>query len=143
MPVFAVDAISLDALRLRRSAKWQYFDADVLPAWVAEMDFPLAEPIARALHAAIDNSDTGYLWTEGLGEAFAHFAHSTRGWQVPPTRASPLPDVLTCVAQSLVHLTALGDGVMIKKRACLPPVLQQHHRCRASHGGRGAVGALA
>lgn len=117
MPVFDVDAISLDALRLRRSAKWRYFDADVLPAWVAEMDFPLAEPIARALRSAIDNSDTGYLWTEGLGEAFASFAHSTWGWDVPLAHVSPLPDGLTCVAQSVVNLTAPGDGVVIN-----PPV---------------------
>ena len=36
-------------------------DADVLPAWVAEMDFPLAEPVKAALHAAVDNDDAGYL----------------------------------------------------------------------------------
>ncbi|MCX6433536.1 MAG: pyridoxal phosphate-dependent aminotransferase, partial [Actinobacteria bacterium] len=60
MPAFDVDAIDLSVLRERLSAKYQYYDADVIPAWVAEMDFPMAEPIAAALHAAIDRSDTGY-----------------------------------------------------------------------------------
>lgn len=124
MPVFEVDAISLDALRLRRSAKWRHFDADVLPAWVAEMDFPLAEPIARTLHEAIANSDTGYLWASGLGEAFAEFALASWGWTVDPSRVSPLPDVLTGIAQSLLHLTEPGDGVVIN-----PPVYPPFFSC--------------
>ena len=50
----------LDVLRTRTSAKWRLYDADVLPLPVAEMDYPLADPIKAALHAAIDRSDTGY-----------------------------------------------------------------------------------
>ena len=117
MPAFDVDAISIDALRRRRSAKWRQFPPDVLPAWVAEMDFPLAEPIATALHTAVDDSDTGYLWPGELGEAFAAFALDKWDWQVQADRVCPLPDVLTGVAQSLLHLTAPGDGVIIN-----PPV---------------------
>ena len=66
MPAFDVDAVDLAVLRRRLSAKYQNYDADVIPAWVAEMDFPLAEPIAVALHAAIDRSDTGYRSAVGL-----------------------------------------------------------------------------
>ena len=44
----------------RRSARWRTYPADVLPLTVAEMDFPLAPPIADALRAAVDASDTGY-----------------------------------------------------------------------------------
>ena len=117
MRTFDVDAITLESLRERRSAKWQVFPPDVLPAWVAEMDFPLAEPIAATLRRAIDNSDTGYLSPDGLGEAFASFAQSAWGWQVDSARVSPLPDVLTGVAQSLLRLTDAGDGVVIN-----PPV---------------------
>ena len=40
--------------------KWGEVDADVLPAWVAEMDYALAPPIAEALHEAIDASLGGY-----------------------------------------------------------------------------------
>lgn len=117
MSTFSVDGISLDALRERRSAKWRQFAPDVLPAWVAEMDFPLAPPIASALHAAVDNSDTGYMWPGELAEAFSEFAQRSWGWTVASGRVSPLPDVLTGVAQSLLHLTAPGDGVVIN-----PPV---------------------
>ncbi len=117
MRTFDVDAITLDSLRARHSAKWQVFPPDVLPAWVAEMDFPLAEPIAVRLRRAIDDSDTGYLSPGGIGNALASFAQSTWGWQVDDGRVSPLPDVLTGVAQSLLRLTQPGDGVVIN-----PPV---------------------
>ncbi len=117
MPAFDVDAITLEHLSRRRSAKWRHFAPDVLPAWIAEMDFPLAEPIARTLRTAIDNSDTGYLWPGELGEAFSTYAKGAWGWQVSSERVLSLPDVLTGVAQSLLHLTAPGDGVVIN-----PPV---------------------
>ena len=50
----------LQVLRQRRSAKWQNYDADVLPLTVAEMDFALAEPVADVLRQAVAASDTGY-----------------------------------------------------------------------------------
>ena len=59
MSEFDVQDITLDSLRQRTSAKWRVYDPDVIPAWVAEMDYPLAAPIAAALHAAIDRSDVG------------------------------------------------------------------------------------
>ena len=34
--------------------------ADVLPFWVADMDFRVAEPITRALHARVDHGIFGY-----------------------------------------------------------------------------------
>jgi cysteine-S-conjugate beta-lyase len=37
-----------ERLRRRRSAKWAMYP-EALPAWVAEMDFPLAAPVKRAL----------------------------------------------------------------------------------------------
>ncbi len=54
------DGISLEVLRERQSAKWRVYPEDVLPAWVAEMDIPLAAPIRQALLAAVERSDTGY-----------------------------------------------------------------------------------
>ena len=117
MPTFDVDAIDLAALRERQSAKYQYYPADVIPAWVAEMDFPLAAPIAEALHAAIDRSDTGYRSANGLADALAAFADRTWGWSIPVDRITPIPDVLTGVAQALLMLTQPGDGVVIN-----PPV---------------------
>ena len=50
----------VDELLARRSEKWSGHAPGVLSSTIAEMDFPLAAPVARALHAAIDRDDLGY-----------------------------------------------------------------------------------
>ncbi|MDO8732245.1 MAG: aminotransferase class I/II-fold pyridoxal phosphate-dependent enzyme [Actinomycetota bacterium] len=103
----------LAQLRLRRSAKWQAFGPDVIPAWVAEMDFAMAPPIAAALHAAIDRSDTGYAWPQAVGEALSVFGATRWGWLVDPANVIPVADVLTGVGQTLIALTQPGEAVVI------------------------------
>jgi cysteine-S-conjugate beta-lyase len=107
------DDVSLDSLRARRSTKWAAYPPDVLPAFIAELDVPLAEPIAAALHAAVDDGDTGYAAPGELGAAFAEFAAARLGWQLDPRRAFLVPDVIVGIAESLRLFTAPGDGVII------------------------------
>jgi cysteine-S-conjugate beta-lyase len=111
------DGLSLAALQARRSEKWRAFPPDVLPAFVAEMDFPLAEPLKRALHDAIDRDDCGYAHPGGLAEAFAAYADARFGWAADPAGVTMLPDVMGGVAEVLRQATAPGDGVVIN-----PPV---------------------
>lgn len=107
----------LDHLRKRRSAKWRAYDPDVLPAWIAEMDYPLAEPIAQALHAAVDRSDTGYAWGADLPAAASAFASQRWGWAFDPEPCVVVADVLTAIAVCLHYGTRPGDAVVIT-----PPV---------------------
>ena len=61
----------MDGLLARGSEKWSKYPPDVLPAFVAEMDFALAPPIKDALHAAIERDDLGYIGRiDGLLDAF-------------------------------------------------------------------------
>lgn len=107
--------LPLERLRLRRSVKWTRYPADVLPSFVAEMDFPLAEPIRVALAEAVELDDTGYAWPEaiGLAGAFAEFAERRLGWQVDPARVSPAPDVVGAITSVLGEIVEPGDEVMI------------------------------
>lgn len=113
----SIDREALSSLRERTSAKWRSYPPQVLPAWVAEMDFTLAEPIARALHAAIDRSDTGYRWADHIPEALTSFARQEWEWSIDPANVIVLADVMSSIAQSLVHLTDPGADVVIN-----PPV---------------------
>ncbi|MCL2781676.1 MAG: aminotransferase class I/II-fold pyridoxal phosphate-dependent enzyme [Actinomycetia bacterium] len=105
------DDLSLVGLRARTSAKWRHYPPDVLPMWVAETDFPLAEPIARALRELVDRGDCGYAVGEPLVAAFAGFAARRYGWAVDPALTRACPDVMSGVAYALRALTAPGDAV--------------------------------
>ncbi|HSO30929.1 MAG TPA: aminotransferase class I/II-fold pyridoxal phosphate-dependent enzyme, partial [Labilithrix sp.] len=111
------DDVTEATLRRRQSAKWKLYPADVLPLWVAEMDFPLAEPIRRVLHAAIDDDDCGYADPRGLGAAFAPWAKLRWGWDVAREDVHVVADVVTGIAELLRVATRPGDGVVIE-----PPV---------------------
>ena len=102
----------------RTSAKWSAFPEDVLPLWVAEMDYPLAPQIAAALHAAIDRSDTGYRWSGDLPEALAEFASRRLDWSLDPARVILLGDVLVGMAEALRRLT---DGALVITPPVYPP----------------------
>jgi len=108
---------SLESLRQRKSWKWTAFPRDVLPAWVAEMDFDFAEPIKAALRAAIAIGDCGYPTTIGFAEAYAAFAGQRFGWAPEPGRVFPIPDVMTGIAEVILATTPHGAGIVIN-----PPI---------------------
>jgi cysteine-S-conjugate beta-lyase len=108
---------SLEGLRRRRSWKWSAYPPDVLPAWVAEMDFDLAEPIKDAVRDAITAGDCGYPNPVGFGEVYAAFAARRFGWAPDPQRVYAVPDVMTGIAEVLQEVTPHGSGVVIN-----PPV---------------------
>jgi cystathionine beta-lyase len=111
MSIFA--EISIAELRRRRSAKWTTYAPDVLPAWVAEMDFPLAEPVRAALLDAIAHDDCGYANTAGLGEAYARFALERFGWTLDPRGVVAVPDVLVGITSILQALAQPGDRIVV------------------------------
>jgi cysteine-S-conjugate beta-lyase len=108
---------TLAELRRRKSHKWRTYPPDVLPAFVAEMDFTVAEPIADAVRAALAAGDTGYPHLGELGEAFAAFAAGRLGWAPRPDWVFAVPDVMTAIAEVLLATTPPGSGVVIN-----PPV---------------------
>src|SRR5882672_9778371 len=105
--------LDLDRLRRRRSEKWRLHPPDVLPAFIAEMDYDLAEPVLAALREAIDLSDCGYAALDGIGATFAEFAASRHGWTVDPGLVHLVPDVMAGVDALLNLATEPGDGVVI------------------------------
>jgi cystathionine beta-lyase len=113
-----VQAEPIDKLRLRTSMKWRAFPDDVLPLPVAEMDYPLAEPIAETLLAKIRRSDTGYAPpTSELPDAFSTFAANRWGWAVDPAQVWTTTDVGVAIVETLRRVTKPGGGVIIN-----PPV---------------------
>jgi cystathionine beta-lyase len=94
MSEIRIDAEPLDVLRRRHSEKWRHFPDDVLPMFVAEMDYPIAEPIKRTLVDLVTNSDLGYLGAvPEIAPAFVDFAQRRWGWTPDTTHARLACDV--------------------------------------------------
>ncbi len=86
----------------RTSLKWTRYPADVLPLFVAEMDFTVAPVVQQALIDRVLASDTGYLDGPGpLAPAFADFARDRWGWEVPHDRVHLATDVATGIVEAL------------------------------------------
>ncbi|MFD8383196.1 MalY/PatB family protein [Streptomyces sp. NPDC059679] len=110
----------LAELRKRQSAKWRTFPDDVLPLPVAEMDFPLAAPIAKVLHEAIDRSDTGYAApTRDLADAVSGYALRTWDWKIDTDHVRTVADVGIGMVEILRRIVSPGDHVVIS-----PPVYE-------------------
>lgn len=123
----------LDVLRRRTSEKWTAHPPDVLPMFVAEMDFGLAPAITAALHEAVTTGDTGYVNPHDLraAEAFADYAAGAWGWSPSPARMAYTTDVSVVIVESLRRLIAPGDGVVIT-----PPVYPPFFDLVPEAGGR-------
>lgn len=114
MSTYEVTPLSLSHLRTHKSSKWRDFDPDVLPLPVAEMDFPIADPIRDLLLEMVTNSDLGYLGPiPELGTAFALFAKQRWGWVLDPLEVSASTDVGVGIVEILRLLTKPGDRVLL------------------------------
>ena len=109
-----VEAEPIERLRERTSAKWKLFPPDVLPLFVAEMDYPLAPPIIRVLQERIAASDSGYVATpDEVAVAFAGFAARRWDWRVDPSGIRTTTDVSVCIVEILRRVITPGDGIVI------------------------------
>ncbi|HEY8597847.1 MAG TPA: MalY/PatB family protein [Thermomicrobiales bacterium] len=126
MTTTATFEMSLEALRARRGNKWNRYPKDVMPAWVADMDFSIAEPIQRAIEKLIvEEHDYGYGYRAGensLPAAFVHRMKDRHGWDVDPELVLNVTGTVQGMFVSVMGLSEPGDGVLIQT-PIYPPFL--------------------
>ena len=118
-PVFDVP---IERLREIGGVKWSQHP-DAIGAFVAEMDFGTAAPVATAMHEAIDQGLLGYLpdrWASRLSQAWCGWASERHGWEVPPGRVRPIADVITGLQVAIEHFSAPGAPVIVPTPAYMP-----------------------
>jgi cysteine-S-conjugate beta-lyase len=124
--------------RASDSNKWRKFSADVLPFWVADMDFPSPPAVVRALRERVEHGFFGYLAERNdLPEVVAERVAKRYGWRVSPEAVVTLPGVIAGFNQALRALTTPGDGLLIQTPV-YPPIL----RAAGNHGLRRDEAAL-
>ena len=120
-------APDFDAAIARRAsgcAKWTRYAEDVLPMWVADMDFAVAEPILAAIRARLDHPVLGYgMDQRRLVARIRGFLAAMYGWQVPAEAILPLPGVVPGFNLALRATCAPGAGVVVQTPV-YPPMLK-------------------
>ncbi len=81
--------------RRTNSLKWTRYGPEVLPLWVADMDFAAPEPVREALKAAVDHGVFGYeMPSRRLKLAVAERMLRLYGWQISPEMVVATPGVV-------------------------------------------------
>lgn len=109
--------------RHTESVKWNWFDEDVLPMWVADMDFRSPEPVIEALKARVEHGVFGYGWPpKALKGAIQAHLMRRQGWDVAEEALDFISGVVTGFNHAIYSLTEPGDKVLIQTPV-YPPFL--------------------
>jgi cystathionine beta-lyase len=121
------DALTAEHMRAGGSWKWstpgQSRGRGLIGAFVAEMDYPVADVVADAVRASADGSRFGYLpdgWVAEMAAACAAFWADRFGWAPAPEHVRPVPDVLTAFTATVAHFTRPGSAVVLPTPAYMP-----------------------
>lgn len=92
--------------------------ADVLPLWVADMDFRAPQPVLDALHRAVEHGIFGHSDVKSdYYDVISGWFFQRFGWQTKQEWLVKTPGVVYALAMAVRALTQPGDAVLIQ-----PPV---------------------
>ncbi len=97
------------------SEKWGRYPPDVLPMWVADMDFRAPEPVIQALRERVEHGIFGYgMEPRGLREVIVERLARLYGWCVGPEALVFVPGVVTGFNLACRAFTQPGEGVLLQ-----------------------------
>jgi cystathionine beta-lyase len=112
--------------RRSNSIKWQKYSPDVLPLWVADMDFAAPEPVLAALRKAVEHGIFGYEFpTRELCETVAARMNTLYGWKVAPEMVVATPGVVAGFNAAAHTVCHPGMGILVQPPV-YPPFLTVH-----------------
>ncbi len=89
-------------------SKWTWYPKDVLPLWLADMDFPAAPQILEALHLQVAQGVLGYeMPSPAFYETIASRMMGLYGWNVDP--------------ESIVYTAGVNNGYNVAARILCSP----------------------
>ncbi len=110
--------------RATESVKWRAYPEDVLPLWVADMDFPSAQPVIRVLQERVVHGVFGYPTVEALRlrQLVVERMADRYAWCINPQDVLFLPGVITGFNLAC-HAVAVPDGGVLVQTPIYTPIL--------------------
>lgn len=150
-PGFQPFIVPLDELRKRQTTKWSRYGADILPAFIAEMDFLPPEAVQAAIMEIVGRQDYGYPRLPAIGDApllskaFSARMSKLYGWEPDPALAVPVSDLVQTIYACVAAFTESGDPVILQDpiygpiRASIRTQERTQFEIAMKHDGRGPV----
>jgi len=110
--------------------KWTWYPKDVLPMWVADMDFPAPTPILKELHKVVDQGVLGYeMPSMSLKETVAVRMDKLYKWKVKPDAVIPVTGIVSGFSVAARAFCSPKKGVLIQT-----PVYNEFHEVENNVG---------
>lgn len=94
---------------------------DVLPLWVADMDFPTAPAVLERLHALAEHGILGYTGVKDAYFSAVHNWYAQRfGWETQRSWLVTTPGVVFAIAIAIRAFTQKGDAILIQQPVYYP-----------------------
>jgi cystathionine beta-lyase len=115
--------------------KWDRADAifkgnDLIPMWVADMDFHGPQPVIEAMKRRAEQGLYGYTWRpDSLLEAVAAWVERRHGWTIDKEWICWSPGVIPALSAAVQTYTEPGDRIIVQ-----PPVYPPFFKTVKEHG---------
>lgn len=101
--------------------KWNRFDEDVLPMWVADTDFKCPDSVIRALHERVDHGIFGYgAPPKELDQTVVQRLKRLYDWDVQPNQIGYIPGIVTGFNAAIRAFCQPGEAVIYQTPAYPP-----------------------
>jgi len=117
--------------RVTESEKWRRYNEDVIPMWVADMDFISPEPVIRALRNRVEHGIFGYPQNvmndpqggPGLHQTLVNRMAERYNWQIQPEDLVFIPGVVRGFNVAC-HALAMPESRVLIQTPVYPPILK-------------------
>ena len=94
----------------------QYFGrTDLIPMWVADMDFRVPDCVISSIRQRADHAIFGYpIITPGFYNSIIHWIQKRHGWEVPAEWIIFTPGVVPALTMSVMVYSEPGDKVLLQ-----------------------------
>ena len=104
---------------------------DVIPMWVADMDFKTPSFIIEAIERRLDHEILGYTFrNDSFYESIANWIKKKHGWNVRKEWISFSPGIVPALNLAVLAFTEPGDKIIVQKPVYFPffPAIESHGR---------------
>jgi cystathionine beta-lyase len=117
-----IDRTQTESYKWNSDALKEMFGEDgILPFWVADMDFKVAEPIIEALRKRVEHGIYGYSFRpDSYYQAIINWTKRRFGWEIEKEWIEYTPGIVPAVNYLVQALLRPGDKVLIQEPVYYP-----------------------